>query len=78
MALVETQSEQNRHLKTQPSHRQHRDGNTHSKIHYKINHDSELDLTHHHASGKSIFMTDSSTTIEISEQNRPTPSMNTG
>jgi hypothetical protein len=59
---------QNQRLQTWPFNRRHTDGNTHSKIHDKTNYTSELDLTRDEASG-SIYMTDSSRTIDISEHN---------
>ena len=68
MDFSENQSVQNRRLRTWPF-RQHRTVNrsTDSKIDRKINYDSEHDLTRRESSG-SIFMTDSSKTIQISEQ----------
>lgn len=70
MAFEENQSPLNRRVRTWSS-RRHRTivtGNTDGKIDRKINYDPELDLTRH-GSLKSIFMTDSSKTIEISEPN---------
>jgi hypothetical protein len=77
MAFAENQSEQNRHLQSLPLHRRHTNGNTDNKINY----DGELDLTHDDTLN-SIFVTDSSKTLTINEQNilqnRTTTSMNTG
>jgi hypothetical protein len=67
MALTENQAEQSRHLKKSSfssSRRHHTDGNTLNKIQIQINHDSELDLTHH-ASLKTVATTDSPTKIPM-------------
>jgi hypothetical protein len=82
MDFSENQSPQNRRLKTWPFRRRRTvNGSTNGKIDHKINYDSELDLTRHE-SLRSIFMTDSSKTIQISErdifQDTTTLSMKTG
>jgi hypothetical protein len=83
MASIENQSLQNRRLRTWPfrRHRTVLHGNTNGKIDCKVNYDSENDLTHRESS-RSIFVTDSSKTIQVSEQNiseNPTTiSMKTG
>ncbi|CAF4533416.1 unnamed protein product [Rotaria sp. Silwood1] len=83
MAFAENQSQFSRRLRTWPfrRHRTVLNGNTDGKIDRKINYDSEIDLTRHESS-PSIFTTDSSKTIEISEQNisqdSPTTSMDIG
>ncbi len=68
MDFSENQPVQNRRLRTWPF-RRHRtvNGSTNGKIDRKINYDSEHDLTRRESLG-SIFMTDSSKTIQISEQ----------
>jgi hypothetical protein len=70
MASIENQSPQNRRLRTWPFRRRRTvlHGNTNGKIDCKVNYDSESDLTHRESS-RSIFVTDSSKTIQISEQN---------
>jgi hypothetical protein len=70
MASNENQLEQNRRLRTWPFRKRHAilNGNTVEKIDYKINYDSELDLTRRD-SLRSIFMTDSSKTIQVNERN---------
>ncbi|CAF0793206.1 unnamed protein product [Rotaria sordida] len=70
MAFTANQSQFNRRFRTWPfrGHRTILNGNTHGKNDRNINYDSELDLTRHE-SLRSIFMTDSSKTIEISEEN---------
>jgi hypothetical protein len=83
MALDQSQPRPNQHRQTWPFRGRHAvlNGNTNDKIDRKINYDSELDLTRHE-SIKSIFMTDSSKTLQISERNifrdPTTTSMNTG
>jgi hypothetical protein len=81
MAFAENHLEQNRHLQSQSFHQRHINENTHRKIDQKINHDSELDLTHDE-SLNSIFVTDSSKNFATNEQNisqdRTTTLMNTG
>ncbi|CAF1099299.1 unnamed protein product [Adineta steineri] len=83
MAFVENQTQQNRRLRTWPfrKHGTIFNGNTYNKTGHKINYDAELDLTRR-GSLKSIFMTDSSKTLQISERNisedLPTTSMNKG
>jgi len=81
MAFAENQSEQNRYLQSQSFHQRHINGNTHSRTDHKINHDSELDLTHDEPLN-SIFITDSSKTLAINElnisQDRTRTVMNTG
>ncbi len=70
MDFTENQSVPNQHSQSYSSARRHTNGNTQSKINQKINYDSELDLTHDE-SFNSIFVTDSSKTLEINEQNIP-------
>jgi hypothetical protein len=69
MAFAKNQSEQNRHFQSGPSHRRYTNGNTHSDIDQNINYHSELDLTYDE-SLSSIFVTDSSKTLEMNRQNR--------
>jgi hypothetical protein len=69
MAFAKNQSEQNRHFQSGPSHRHYTNGNTHSDIDQNINSYSELDLTYDE-SLSSIFVTDSSKTLEMNRQNR--------
>ena len=66
MAFEDNQSQVNRRLRTWPfrRHRPTHNENTDGKVDRKINYDFELDLTRHE-SLRSIFMTDSSKTIEI-------------
>jgi len=83
MAFTENQSQQNRRLRTWPFRRRRSviNGNVNSKIDCKITYDSESDLRSRE-SLKSIFVTNSSKTIQVSEQNisqnSTTISMNTG
>ncbi|UJR25187.1 hypothetical protein I4U23_006542 [Adineta vaga] len=70
MALTSNQIQSNRRLQTWPFLRRNAvfNGYHHDKTDHKINYDSELDLTRR-GSLKSIFMTDSSKTIQINEEN---------
>jgi len=83
MDSTENHPQQNRRLRTWPFRRRRTvlNRNTNEKFDCKSNYDSELDLTRHE-SLKSIFMTDSSKTIQVSErsisQYSTTMSMNTG
>jgi hypothetical protein len=79
MASTENQSQQNRRLRTWPFRRRRTvlNLNTNEKIDGKMDYDSELDLPRRE-SLRSIFMTDSSKTIQVNERNATTTSMNTG
>jgi hypothetical protein len=85
MTSIENQPQQNRRLRTWPfrRHRTVLNEDTNRKVGCKINLDSELDLRHRD-SLRSIFMTDASKMIHVSERNiyqnlTPTmTSMNTG
>lgn len=69
MAFSESQSPLNQRLRTWPFRRHHTpfNENTNGKTNRRPSYDSELDLTGYEPL-KSIFMTDSSKTMEISEQ----------
>jgi hypothetical protein len=83
MAFDENETQQNRRLRTWPFRRRRTVVNEHTndKIDHKISYDSEINVTRHE-SLRSIFMTDSSKTIQISEHNisedSPMISMNNG
>ena len=86
MTSVENQAHQNRRLRTWPFRQHHRavfNHNINANIDYKISRNSELD-SGYCQSFRSIFMTDSSKTIEMNERSispntAPTTiSMNTG
>lgn len=68
MAFTDNRSEENRSFQKWPFDRQHTDGNTHNIIHHQINDNAELNTTNHDAI-RSIFMTDSSKTHEVDEEN---------
>ena len=79
MNVTDTQVQSNRRLQTWPFRRRNVVfiGHARGSTDYEMNYEPELDLTRHE-SLKSIFMTDSSKTIQSSEHNLTTTSMNTG
>ena len=83
MNVINTQVQSNRRLHTWPYLRRNAVfiGHTRRDTNHEMNYESELDLTRY-GSLKSIFMTDSSKTIQTNEHNLAvhltTTAMNTG